>query len=316
MLPEPDPLRSSSRIAVLTAAGLSLAFHFSLVLLVSRATITIHSLPRVVQIQTVIIPPGEKIRLPRELDLAGLPPPSSMDWRPERPERIPAGQHDLPGVKEGVRAGADADLPPGTAWEGAPAQKADPSGSGLYLPEALSEKFAGRLADRYGSGDKTDFELQISLVPKRSIVPTGPGEPGRDLRSRARAAGSGTGPGTGQAGGGFSGAPRTPRRKASVFISRQTVDMGPWAEAMTARILSKWTLPTEGGIARNRQVVISAVIEKDGEISRLDILSGTSSSILDSSALEALKLSSPLHRLPDGFPDAFLEALFLFTYEN
>lgn len=85
---------------------------------------------------------------------------------------------------------------------------------------------------------------------------------------------------------------------------------------MMARILSKWMLPDTHQVVRRSQVAISAVIEKSGEISRVDILSGTSSSFLDIAALEALKLSSPLHRLPDGFPDATLEALFLFTYEN
>lgn len=300
-------IRLSNRTAALLAAGLSLAVHIVLILVVSRATIVIHTLPRVVQVQTVVIPPTKKIRLPSKVDWAELSPPTILDWTLERTGRVSARIRETPGEPEGPSAGSG---------RGLSATGGDADASGLYSPEALSESFAGHLTSRFTPSSKTDSELTISLTPGKPGGRTGSIGPVGDLRARAGAVGSGTRSETGSSGRGAAGAARQTLGKASVFISRQPVDMGPWAEAMMARILSKWTLPDAHQFVRRSQVAISAVIEKSGEISRLEILSGTSSSFLDIAALEALKLSSPLLRLPEGFPDADLEALFLFTYEN
>ncbi|MDW7759134.1 MAG: hypothetical protein SCM96_00660 [Acidobacteriota bacterium] len=299
-------IRLPDRTAGLLAAGLSLAVHIVLIFVVARTTIVIHTLPRVFQVQTVVIPASKKISLPPKVDWAELPPPTILDWTFERTGRVSARIRETPAAPEGPSIGSIGGL----------SETGEVGTYGLYSPDEIFEGFAGHLTSRFTLSSKSDSELTISLTPGKPGVRTGSVGPVGDLRARAGAVGSGTRSETGSAGRGAAGTRRQTRGKASVFISRQTVDMGPWAEAMMTRILSKWTLPEAHQIVRRSQVAISAVIEKSGEISRLDVLSGTSSSFLDIAALEALKLSSPLLRLPEGFPDANLEALFLFTYEN
>jgi hypothetical protein len=299
-------IRLPDRTAGLLAAGLSLAVHIVLIFVAARTTIVIHTLPRVFQVQTVVIPPSKTISLPPKVDWAELPPPTILDWTFERSGRVSARIRETPADPEGPPIGSTGGL----------SETGEAGASGLYSPDEISESFAGHLTSRFTPSSKSDSELTISLTSGKPGVRTGSVGPVGDLRARAGAVGSGTRSETGSAGRGAAGTRRQTRGKASVFISRQAVDMGPWAEAMMTRILSKWTLPEAHQIVRRSQVAISAVIEKSGEISRLDVLSGTSSSFLDIAALEALKLSSPLLRLPEGFPDADLEALFLFTYEN
>jgi len=299
-------IRLPNRTAGLTAAALSLAVHIVLIFVVARTTIVIHTLPRVFQVQTVVIPPSKTISLPPKVDWADLPPPTILDWAFERTRRVSARIREAPADPESPSIGSVGGL----------SEIGEEGASGLYSPDVISDSFVGHLTSRFTPSSKPDSELTISLTPGKPGVRTGSVGPVGDLKARAGTVGSGTRSKTGSAGRGAAGTRRQALGKASVFISRQTVDMGPWAEAMMARILSKWTLPEAYQIVRRSEVAISAVIEKSGEISRLDILSGTSSSFLDIAALEALKLSSPLFRLPEGFPDANLEALFLFTYEN
>jgi len=101
-----------------------------------------------------------------------------------------------------------------------------------------------------------------------------------------------------------------------VTFNVEDYDLEPWAKLVVDRIQGNWMLypyPEDFAAAKVR---ISAIIEKNGEISFMDLVETSEQDALDQAALKALKLSLPFPGLPGDFPQKNLEAVFLFQYEK
>jgi TonB family protein len=78
-------------------------------------------------------------------------------------------------------------------------------------------------------------------------------------------------------------------------------------------IQKNWLIPTATAEIVDQPVEITIVIEKNGKISSIKVKQSSNSETFDQSALNALRLSSPLPNLPRDFPNKNLEARFMFT---
>ncbi len=82
-------------------------------------------------------------------------------------------------------------------------------------------------------------------------------------------------------------------------VAMGSVDFGPYMAKMKKDIQAKWTPPK--GFDQRRVVAVFS-IRKDGQIVDPEIVDGSGVQSVDQSALEALKLASPLDPLPEGAP--------------
>jgi TonB family protein len=105
-------------------------------------------------------------------------------------------------------------------------------------------------------------------------------------------------------------------RGARASFKVEGYNIAPWAEKVLNKILLNWIIPFDQ--IRNLQGVvrISAVIERGGELSSVQIVSTSMVQVLDETALKALRMSSPFPQFPDDFPNKNIEAYFEFQYND
>jgi TonB family protein len=102
------------------------------------------------------------------------------------------------------------------------------------------------------------------------------------------------------------------RAKASFKV--EDYDLSPWAEQVVNKILASWIIPYPKEMRIKGVVGISAIINKDGEITSARVMNSSLVVLLDEAALKALKDGSPFPSLPGDFPDKSVEAYFEFHY--
>jgi len=92
-------------------------------------------------------------------------------------------------------------------------------------------------------------------------------------------------------------------------------DVIPWAKEVVDRIQKNWIIPPEQKTRAKGQVGISVIIQKNGEVSSVEIVNSSNVEMLDQDALKALNWSSPFPKLPDDFPEERLEVYFVFSIQ-
>ncbi|MBI2838978.1 MAG: TonB C-terminal domain-containing protein [Acidobacteria bacterium] len=91
-------------------------------------------------------------------------------------------------------------------------------------------------------------------------------------------------------------------------------DLSEWAELVKQKVRSNWVIPTAALMGMKGVVSIYVVIEKNGEITRADIVSSSGIISMDSSSLNAIRSSNRLPPLPAGFPKPNLQGRVTFFY--
>jgi TonB family protein len=94
------------------------------------------------------------------------------------------------------------------------------------------------------------------------------------------------------------------------------IDLYPWAEKVLEKIDRNWPLVPRQPQESNKTVGITATITKSGEFSNVNVIKSSGEKNLDQSALNALKMSSPLPRLPENFPQKHLVIYIEFEYDD
>lgn len=112
--------------------------------------------------------------------------------------------------------------------------------------------------------------------------------------------------------GGYGRSRAVPRGKASLRVKNYNIS--PWANEVVNRIQKSWLLPAGQAVNPKGEVAISVVVERNGEVTSLEVVMSSGLTPLDEAALEAIKVNSPFPPLPPDFPEKNLEALFLFQY--
>jgi len=105
-------------------------------------------------------------------------------------------------------------------------------------------------------------------------------------------------------------------RGARASFGVKGYDISPWAEKVVNKILLNWNIPSDQIKNLQGLVGISAVIERNGELSSVQIVSTSMVQALDEAALKALRMSSPFPQFPDDFPNKNIEAYFEFQYND
>jgi len=109
---------------------------------------------------------------------------------------------------------------------------------------------------------------------------------------------------------------RSAARRGKVTFNIKDYDLTPWATEVVNKIQKNWIIPSSQKTIKKGQVEISVIIEKNGELSSIEIVNPSKLPLLDQIALKALNLSAPFPKLPDDFPDKDLKAIFLFHYDG
>ncbi len=92
-------------------------------------------------------------------------------------------------------------------------------------------------------------------------------------------------------------------------------DVIPWAIEVVDRIQKNWIIPPEQKTRAKGQVGIYVIIQKNGEVSSVEIVNSSNVEMLDQDALKAINWSSPFPKLPDDFPEERLEVYFVFSIQ-
>jgi TonB family protein len=100
--------------------------------------------------------------------------------------------------------------------------------------------------------------------------------------------------------------------RGKIPAGAKSYELSAWGRQVVEAIQKHWILPLTKKDRVEGKVGVTVMVEKDGSISAVRILNSSNISVLDSSALAAIVASLPLPRLPLDFPDANLEAYFLF----
>jgi len=108
----------------------------------------------------------------------------------------------------------------------------------------------------------------------------------------------------------------TARPQGRVSFQSKDYDITPWANKVVDRIQKNWLISPPQEISEKGEVGISVIIEKNGELSSINMVNSSMVPLFDQAALRALDLSSPFPELPDDFPDKNLEAYFVFQYND
>lgn len=103
------------------------------------------------------------------------------------------------------------------------------------------------------------------------------------------------------------------RRRTSFYTAGY--DISPWAEKVVNKIQTNWVIPSSE-MRLKGLVGISVTVEKNGELTSIQMVSSSSVQQLDVAALRAVRMSSPFPSLPDDFPNNNLEAYLEFVYDD
>ncbi len=90
----------------------------------------------------------------------------------------------------------------------------------------------------------------------------------------------------------------------------------PWAEKVVTLVQARWVLPQLSAMPRNKNVALILLVDRDGQLQSLEIVTSTTSEILDQAALTAVRLCVPFPPLPEDFPGKSLEFYLVFTYHD
>jgi TonB family protein len=97
-------------------------------------------------------------------------------------------------------------------------------------------------------------------------------------------------------------------------IKERTV--AAWTEAVLARIERNWTIPAQARLAFAGQVRITLTIEKNGEPRALAVADSSLPEAMSQAALQAVKASLPLPRLPENVAGQEFAFTFVFIYNG
>ncbi len=165
------------------------------------------------------------------------------------------------------------------------------------------------------------FSLKLPVPEEKGPV-TGPGtkspspsphdywkyvlatRPGREEKRTAPALGGGAGSGAGVG--------QVPR----VSLEGPGYDLSPWAQEVVARIQKNWQIAAARTQLEKGTVRLLVIMEKNGEVSSLRIITSSQKAGFDRAALEAVRLSLPLPQLPVAFPSDLLEITLVFECDE
>jgi len=105
-------------------------------------------------------------------------------------------------------------------------------------------------------------------------------------------------------------------RRGEVLFNAKGYDITPWATEVVNKIQANWIIPSSQRMSAKGRVSILVKIERNGEISHMEIVESSDVSELDHLALNAVNSSLPFPSLPDEFPLKILEAYFVFQYNE
>jgi TonB family protein len=294
----------------------SLAFHAVLIHFVLHAKIQIKIYPTKRVVRNVILAAPEKAFLPEDIgkyleNLQGLTSKTGSEYAGQ-PVRIQAepgeGRSNVPGSE------AEIGQPPSPGG----AKNAKEAGQVEFYP-GLASKFELDQSSKYKSELPQGYSLNLpSRLGKMKGVP-GEKKEGyiKDINrlKYPYSAFSATGRPSGTASIGPYELRRGIRGARATF-KVQGYNIAPWAEKVLNKVLLNWIIPFEQIKNVQGVVRISAVIERGGELSSVQVVSTSMVQVLDETALKALRMSAPFPQFPDDFPNRNIEAYFEFQYND
>ncbi len=117
------------------------------------------------------------------------------------------------------------------------------------------------------------------------------------------------------------GGPAGPLISGSGLISAQIprvtlegpgYDLSPWAQEVVSRLQKNWQITASRAALEKGILHLLVGVDKSGEITFMRIILSSQKASFDRAALEAINLSLPLPRLPDGLPTDSLELTLIF----
>lgn len=288
----------------------SIILHSLLILIFINVASPIKIIQFKEEITDLIIVPPEALLLPEGYD--DFPGPGLEEdpfLRRSRRERTFSSRKLEPEMESAVAA----EIPFLPEREGTPGQEAiekPPALEGRIIPDS-------ELSSGFGLKFPVETGLNLSETTKEKSEVGGIYEykerRGVDFSKYLRSDLSKVLPSRSKASSGQPGSGRAGRQARASFKVRD-YDITPWAERVVNRIQSNWTIPLQQTALTSDVVGISVTVERNGELSSVEILNSTRDQSLDQAALEAVKKSAPFPGLPDDFPYKNLEALFVFQY--
>lgn len=289
---------------------ISVLGHAALVYWMVHATVTIKIYPEDWLVRNVVIGPSEKILMPEDAQgfLEG-----QTEILPGRSSRITGRETEIRGKPETAPSNLPGSEVAGQLPYPAGEKSAQKAGTEEYSD--FGSKFELNLSSKYKTDLPPDYKLD--LAPKIGMTGGMPGgkKEGRSIKNIDRLKYLSPGFSTvGPSGAGpykSYGATRGIQRARASFKVRG-YNITPWAEKIVNKVLINWVIPPEQEIGLQGLVGIAAVIEKNGELSSIELVSSSSVQFFDEAAIKSLRMSSPFPQLPDDFPNKNIEAYFEF----
>ena len=100
-------------------------------------------------------------------------------------------------------------------------------------------------------------------------------------------------------------------QEPDIQFDSKGIDFGPWLRRFVAQVKRNWYVP-QGAWLQSGRVVIQFYVNKDGRITELKVVKPSTIEPYNSSAFNALRLTSPTLPLPQGYPDD--KAFFTVTF--
>jgi TonB family protein len=101
----------------------------------------------------------------------------------------------------------------------------------------------------------------------------------------------------------------------SVSADIRKYNLSPWASKVVALIQKNWDIPPTRPANPDSAVEIAVVLQKNGQISGLEVVVSSDDQSFNQAARFAVELSSPFPPLPEDFPAASLELSFIFSVQ-
>jgi TonB family protein len=105
------------------------------------------------------------------------------------------------------------------------------------------------------------------------------------------------------------------RGRTTTSPSVKRYNLAPWASRVVEVIQKNWDIPSSRPANADAAVEIVIVLQKNGRVSAMEVVSSSQDPTFDQAARFAVELSSPLPPLPDDFPAASLEIALVFSIE-
>jgi TonB family protein len=156
-------------------------------------------------------------------------------------------------------------------------------------PESVTQPQAAAPAPEAASNESSS----PGTVTAVAIIPKVPGIPGRG--------------GVGEAG---NPPPNARPNAPSSIAAKKDIDFGPYMNELQRRIKRAWK-PPRGN--ESKRVIVTFMIGKNGELSKLAVKGGSGFPLADKAALLAVQAAAPFARLPEGAPPS-VDIEFTFDY--